>query len=236
MEQRTILSSRADIRASLSRPRAASRRGDVTTAMALLAAGDLQPYDTDEFGTLPSTGIPYSQGAGAPGATLKHKPAAVLVPLIERADGFFILLTTRTSELKQHAGQVAFPGGRREPGDADMIACALRETEEEIGVPRHAVEVLGQLDPYLTITGYEVTPIVGAITAPLALRPDPAEVADIFEVPLAFLMDPANHRREERMFKGQKRAYYAMPYGKHYIWGATAGMILNLFEIISAQR
>lgn len=235
MEQRTILSSRAAIRARLSRPRAARARGDVTTAMSLLAAGDLQPYDTDVFGTLPSTGIPYSQGAGAPDVTVKNKPAAVLVPLIERADEFFILLTTRTSDLKHHAGQVAFPGGRKEPYDADMIACALRETEEEIGVPRDAVEVLGQLDPYLTITGYEVTPIVGVITPPVVLKPDPVEVADIFEVPLAFLMDPANHRREERMFKGQKRAYYAIPYGKHYIWGATAGMILNLFEIMSGQ-
>ena len=249
MEQRTILSSRADlasagdkpvpaltrasIRARLSAPRTSTLRGDVTTAMALLERGDLTVHDVARLGQLPSTGIPYDQGAGAPGVKAKRTPAAVLVPLIERVEGFSVLLTKRTSELKHHGGQVAFPGGRKEDTDADFIACALRETEEETGLARQSVEVLGHLDPYLTITGYEVTPVVGAVSLPITLTPDPIEVAEIFEVPLAFLMDPANHQRVQRDFNGLKRAYYAMPYGEHYIWGATAGMILNLFHILS---
>jgi 8-oxo-dGTP pyrophosphatase MutT (NUDIX family) len=228
--------SRSAIKAQFDRPRPTRPRGDVATAMALMAHGQLQPYDSAVFGPLPTTGIAYNQGAGAPGARVKLTPAAVLVPLIERPEGFGVLLTTRTSDLKRHAGQVAFPGGRREPDDADMIACALRETEEEVGLPRASVEVLGLLDPYLTITGYEVTPVVGVLMPPLSVTPDPIEVADVFEVPLAFLMDPANHRREQRDYKGLTRAYYAMVYEQRYIWGATAGMILNLFEVLSAEQ
>jgi 8-oxo-dGTP pyrophosphatase MutT (NUDIX family) len=230
----TALLSRALIRAKLDQPRSAQLRGDVATAMALLAEGELQPYDNAAFGPLSSTGVPYAQGAGAPGARIKRTPAAVLVPLIERPEGFSVLLTLRTSELKRHAGQIAFPGGRREPEDLDMIACALREAEEEVGVSPQNVEVLGQLDPYLTITGYEVTPVVGALSPPLNVKPDPVEVADVFEVPLAFLMDPANHRREQREVKGLTRAFYAMAFGQRYIWGATAGMILNLVEVLSS--
>jgi 8-oxo-dGTP pyrophosphatase MutT (NUDIX family) len=193
--------SRLSIKAHLERPRTPRLRGDVATAMALLAHGQLQPYDSATFGQLPTTPIPYTQGAGTPGARVKLTPAAVLVPLIERPEGFTLLLTKRTSDLKHHAGQVAFPGGRREPADADIIACALRETEEEVGLP-----------------------------------PDPNEVADTFEVPLAFVMDPANHRREQRDYKGLTRAYYAMVYEERYIWGATAGMILNLFEVLSTEQ
>jgi 8-oxo-dGTP pyrophosphatase MutT (NUDIX family) len=227
---------RASIRALLSRPRAARSRGDVATAMALLGQGGLAAYDDAKFGLLPSTGIPYDQGAGGANARMKRIPAGVLVPLIERAEGFHVLLTQRTGDLKHHAGQISFPGGRREPGDADMIACALRETEEEVGVPRTTIDVLGQLDPYLTITGYEVTPVVGALKPPLTITPDPVEVAEVFEVPLAFLMDPANHRREQREFKGLTRAYYAVHYGERYIWGATAAMILNLHEALTTPR
>ena len=120
-----------------------------------------------------------------------------------------------------------------EPSDLDATDCALRETEEETGLHRGAVEILGTLDPYLTITGYEVIPVVGAVTPPFTLKPDPVEVAETFEVPLTFLMDPANHHRVEREYKGLTRAYYAMPFGQQYIWGATAGMILNLFEVLS---
>lgn len=228
--------SRLSIKAHLERPRTPRLRGDVATAIALLAHGQLQPYDSAAFGPLPTTAIPYTQGAGTPGAQVKLTPAAVLLPLIERPEGFTLLLTKRTSDLKHHPGQVAFPGGRREPDDADMIACALRETEEEVGLPRDSVDILGLLDPYLTITGYEVTPVVGVLTPPFAVTPDPVEVADTFEVPLAFVMDPANHRREQRDYKGLTRAYYAMVYEERYIWGATAGMILNLFEVLYAEQ
>jgi hypothetical protein len=156
MEQRAILSSRQDlttiealtrndIRARLERPRLPKPRGDVATAMALMAQGALEPHNFDQYGQVPSTGIPYTQGAGAPGVKVKCKPAAVLVPLIESSNGFSVLLTKRTRDLKQHAGQVAFPGGRMEPEDADAVSCALRETEEETGLPRQAVEVLGRV-------------------------------------------------------------------------------------------
>lgn len=229
------LFSRDAIRTRLSRPRDMKLRGDVAIAMALMAQGELEAHNYAQYGQVPSTGIPYAEGAGAPGVELKCKPAAVLVPLIETASGFSVLLTKRAKVLKRHAGQVAFPGGRMEASDSDAVSCALRETEEETGLMRGSVEILGQLDPYLTITGYEVTPIVGAVTPPLDLKPDPIEVAEIFQVPLDFLMDPTNHHRVEREYNGLKRAYYAMPYGEQYIWGATAGMILNLFEVLSRE-
>jgi 8-oxo-dGTP pyrophosphatase MutT (NUDIX family) len=231
----TPLPTPAEIAARLARPRAVRARGDVATATALLAQGGLHPYDAERFGPLPSSSIPYPQGAGAPGARVKRIPAAVLMLLLGRPEGLSVLFTRRTPELKRHAGQIAFPGGRLEPGDADVVACALRETEEEIGLPRHTVSVLGRLDPYLTITGYEVTPVVGTAAPPSAFAPDPTEVAEIFEVPLAFLLDPANHRRERRIVDGLTRAYYAVPYGERYIWGATAGMILNLYDVLSAS-
>lgn len=243
MEQRSLLSdrpdqrgaglTRADIRARLSRTRQRRDRGDVATAMQLMAEGKLQPHDNVTFGALPSSGIPYDRGAGGINAQVKRVPAAVLVPLIERDGAFDVLLTLRPTGMKKHAGQVAFPGGRMEPGDRDAIACALREAEEEVGLPGAGVEILGTLDPYLTITGYEVTPVVGAVAGPVTFKPDPVEVADVFEVPLAFLLDPANHRRVERDFNGMRRAYYAMPYGERYIWGATAGMILNFYELLA---
>lgn len=237
MEQRTILSSRqnlttltrADIRAKLALPRTPKSRGDVATAMRLLAQGDLRVHDDNQAGFVPTSGIRYD----AASARVKMTPAAVLVPLIETAAGFSVLLTQRTADLKHHAGQIAFPGGRLEPCDTNAIDCALRETEEEVGLTRASVEILGQLDPYVTITGYDVTPVVGAVTPPVTLSPDPVEVAHVFEVPLDFLMDPTNHQRVEREANGIKRAYYAMPYGPHYIWGATAGMILNMFEVLS---
>ncbi|MDX2221162.1 MAG: CoA pyrophosphatase [Rhodospirillaceae bacterium] len=203
--------------------------------MALMRQNELATYDAARFGPLPSTGIPYDRAAGAPGVRFKRTPAAVLVPLVARPGNqaaFDVILTMRPQQMKQHAGQVAFPGGRMEPDDASPEACALREAEEEIGLPGAAVEVLGRLDPYLTITGYEVTPVVGMIAQPVPLRPDPNEVAEVFDVPLDFLLDPANHRREQREYNGLTRAYYAVPYGQRYIWGATAGMILNLYELL----
>jgi 8-oxo-dGTP pyrophosphatase MutT (NUDIX family) len=161
-----------------------------------------------------------------PGRTLT--PAAVLVPLVERPAGFTVLLTRRTDHLHDHAGQVSFPGGRVEAGDESPMGTALRETEEEIGLPRELVRVAGMLDAYETVTGFLVTPVVGFVDPGFELSPDPFEVAEIFEVPLAFLLDPANHQRHSRIRSGRRRHYYVFEYGRHYIWGATAGMLVNL--------
>ena len=157
-------------------------------------------------------------------------PAAVLVPLIDHVDGLTVLLTRRTDQLAHHAGQISFPGGHIEPGDGGPEGTALRETEEEVGLPGSRIRIIGRLDRYLTRTGFDVTPVVGMIEAPLELDPDPIEVAEVFEVPLDFFLDPANHQRLSRVFEGRKREFYAMPYGDHFIWGATAGMLMNLYE------
>lgn len=159
------------------------------------------------------------------------RPAAVLVPLIVRPEGLQVLLTRRTDHLAHHAGQVSFPGGRMEEDDDGPVACALREAEEETGLPSSCVDVLGFLDDYVTVTSFRVVPVVGLVAPPFTLRPDPFEVAEVFEVPLAFLLDPANHQRVDRTGEG-KRPYYAMPYGRHYIWGATAGMLINLSRVL----
>jgi 8-oxo-dGTP pyrophosphatase MutT (NUDIX family) len=163
------------------------------------------------------------------------KPAAVLIPIVLR-EPLTVLFTKRTSHLKAHAGQVAFPGGRAEPGDASREFTALREAQEEIGLAPERVELIGRLPDYHTRTGYLVAPIVGLVATPLELAPDPNEVEDIFEVPLAVLLDPANHRRQTRVLQGRSVGYYEMPYpsesGERYIWGATAGMIVNLCRVL----
>ncbi len=160
-------------------------------------------------------------------------PAAVLVPLVDRADGMTVLLTRRTDHLLNHAGQISFPGGHIEPGDGTPENAALRETEEEIGLERRHVEILGRLDRYITRTGFDVMPVVGVIDPAFDLKTDPQEVAEVFEVPLAFLLDPANHHRHSRHFQGEERQFYAMSYGDYYIWGATAGMLVNLYEFLT---
>ena len=160
--------------------------------------------------------------------------AAVLIPLVQRPQGLTILLTMRTDHLSSHAGQVSFPGGRSEPFDVSAMDTALRETEEEVGLSRAHIEVLGCLPDYLTGTGYQVTPVVGLVTPPFELRADPSEVAEIFEVPLAFLMDGVNHQRLSVELPGGRRSFYAMPYERFYIWGATAGMLRNLFHLLRA--
>jgi 8-oxo-dGTP pyrophosphatase MutT (NUDIX family) len=160
------------------------------------------------------------------------RAAAVLVPLVERPEGLSVLLTLRNETLQRHAGQIAFPGGRIDPGDVSAVAAALRETEEEIGLAPSSIENVGRLDDYITGTGFIVAPIVGLINPPYTAKPDPREVAAIFEVPLAFLLDPANHRRDSRVFNGVERRFYAMPYGDKYIWGATAAMIMNLYDLL----
>jgi len=160
------------------------------------------------------------------------RPAAVLVALVERGTEISVLLTRRTDHLEHHPGQISFPGGHIEETDQDAVAAALRETHEEIGVAPERIQVLGRLDDYVTRTGFHVTPVVAAIRPPLDLTPDPHEVDAVFEVPLAFFLDPANHHRHERVYEGVARSFYAMPYEDYYIWGATAGMLMNLYQTL----
>jgi 8-oxo-dGTP pyrophosphatase MutT (NUDIX family) len=159
-------------------------------------------------------------------------PAAVLVPIAAHPDQLTVLLTRRTAHLHDHAGQISFPGGRVDPCDENPVACALREAEEEVGLPRAVTEVIGRLDTYQTRTGFEIVPVVAILRPPFDLRPDPFEVAEAFEVPLDFIVDPANHRRDSRVFQGSERHFWAMPFGTYYIWGATAGMLVNLSEVL----
>ena len=161
---------------------------------------------------------------------LPLKAAAVLVPLIERPDGLTVLFTQRTAHLRDHAGQISFPGGRVEADDASPLHTALRETEEEIGLAREHLEVLGYLPEYRTGTGFRVTPVVALVRPPFELALDSFEVAEAFEVPLSFLLDPANHQRHSLHYRGALRQFFAMPYGDYFIWGATAGMIRSLTE------
>ena len=169
---------------------------------------------------------------GAPPASALT-PAAVLVPLAMRPEGLTVLLTQRTQHLSAHAGQISFPGGRQEASDADSVAAALRESEEEVGLPRDHVEVIGRLDTYITSTSFEVTPVVGLVRTPFPTKLDPFEVDELFEVPLAFILDPANHQRHSREFKGRLRTFYVLPYQNRHIWGATAGMLVNLAEVLA---
>jgi 8-oxo-dGTP pyrophosphatase MutT (NUDIX family) len=159
--------------------------------------------------------------------------AAVLVPLIHRCSGVQVLLTQRTAHLHDHAGQISFPGGRVEEADSDRAATALREAEEETGLPRERVEVLGFLPDYDIMTGFRVTPVVAWVEPPFELSPDPFEVAQVFEVPLEFFLDPANHQRHSRVVNGVERHYYAMPYRDWNIWGATAGMLYSLYQALT---
>ena len=175
-----------------------------------------------------------SDGFRLPGREGDPTPAAVLVPLVNRDAGLTVLFTQRSAALPDHPGQISFPGGRIEPEDANAQLAALREAEEEVGLPRNRVTLLGRLSEYETVTGYRVTPVVGWVEPPLSLRPDPVEVADVFEVPLAFLLDPANQQRHFRMLGAIRRDYFAIPYGDRYIWGATAAMLLILDRTLRA--
>jgi len=157
------------------------------------------------------------------------KPAAVLIGLIERPQGTTVLLTERATHLRSHSGQVAFPGGKIDPGE-DALEAALREAEEEIGLARRHIEPFAALDPYLSGSGYRIMPIVAEIRPPFDLQINHEEVAETFEAPFAFVMDPANHQRQSREWKGAMRHYYAMPWESHYIWGVTAGILRNMYE------
>lgn len=161
------------------------------------------------------------------------RPAAVLVPVVRREKELTVLFTRRTAHLHDHAGQISFPGGRAEPGDAGAAETAMRETYEELGLAAERVEVLGELHQYVTVTGYRVTPVVGLVTPPLELKPDEFEVAEVFEAPLAFLLDAENHQRNSVFWEGGERHYYAIPYQRYYIWGATAGMLMNLHAFLT---
>ena len=190
------------------------RRSDILTARRLAAQ---QGAETDYIGEV---------------APLMK--AAVLVPLVAHEDGLTVLLTQRTAHLIHHGGQISFPGGRMEASDPDPEAAALRETEEEIGLPASEIDIIGRLDDYATVTGFHIVPVVGLLRPPLVFQPDEFEVAEIFEVPLSFIMDPANHKRDSRMLpSGETRYFYVLPYQERYIWGATAGMLVNLYEVLT---
>ena len=169
--------------------------------------------------------------------------AAVLVPLVRRASGLQVLLTRRTDHLRDHAGQISFPGGRAEPEDGGPAGTAMREAEEEVGLPHSCVQVLGQMPTYTTVTSFVITPVVALVTPPFELVLDSFEVAEAFEVPLQHLMDPAHHQRHVFSFEGAERQFLSMPWQgpgadgvvrEYFIWGATAAMLRNLYRFLSA--
>jgi len=171
------------------------------------------------------------RAAGLAGRSMRRE-AAVLVPIVAHpSEPATVLLTRRADGLPEHAGQIAFPGGAIEPRDRHPEAAALRETHEEVGLDPAHIEPLGRLDPYETITGYRIAPVVALVTPPLDIRPDPREVAEVFEVPLDFVIDPANHQCHHHR-AGEGRRFYAIVYKDYYIWGATAHMLVNLSEVL----
>lgn len=169
-----------------------------------------------------------------PGARVTH--AAVLVPLIDRGDEVNVLLTQRTAHLYDHPSQISFPGGRVETSDRDRAETALREAEEEIGLARSRIDIIGSLPDYEIPSGFRISPVVGWIEPPFELKLDPFEVAEAFEVPLTFFLEPANHQRRVYHFEGRDRDYIAIPYHGRYIWGATAGMLFSLYWALRASR
>ncbi len=190
----------------------------IQAALAMPPLGERSDFDLN----------PDVKAALMPG--LKQRPAAVLCGLVERDGGLHVVLTRRAAHLNQHAGQIAFPGGKVDELDPSSLATALREASEEIGLGEDRVEIIGTLDPYQTSTGFRVTPFVGVIDPHWRALPDPDEVEEVFETPLDFLMDPANRVRHHHDRQGTRRTYYAMPWGEYYIWGATAGMLKGLSD------
>ena len=183
----------------------------------------------------PHDALGLSDGFRLPGRGGNATPAAVLVPVVNRPEGLTLLLTQRSADLPDHPGQISFPGGRVEADDATLAHAALRETAEEVGLAAERIEILGQLATYETVTGYVVTPVVGWVEPPFTLTADPVEVADVFEVPLAFVLDPANQQRQFRMQGELRREFWAIPWRDRYIWGATAAMLLILDRTLRAE-
>ena len=204
-------------------------------------AGRLDAHALRQRFASPPHWEPETRGDGRIFEGRDSAPASVLVPLVLRDEGLTVLLTQRTAHLRDHAGQIRFPGGRAEAGDADAVATALREAEEEVGLARHHVEVIGSLPEYRTVTHYTVTPVVALVRPPFTLALDAHEVADAFEVPLSFLMTPAHHQRHAFELAGQRREFLSMPWPRpdgsgepYFIWGATAAMLRNLYRFLSA--
>ena len=181
---------------------------------------------------LPAADTVYGDQGVRPPAHALHA-ASVLLPIVAHDDKPTVLFTQRTAHLKNHSGQISFPGGRAEAHDLSPERTALRETWEEIGLAAERIELLGRLSEYHTRTGYRITPVVGIVRPPFDLRPDENEVAEVFEVPLEFLLDVRNHKRHSRDFEGEQRQFFAIPYQGRYIWGATAGMLVNLSRYLA---
>lgn len=201
---------------------------------ARLIRGDALELDVEELRRrLAAPGPGAAALSGDPGVERERAaltPASVLMPIVARAEELMMLFTRRTAQLRSHSGQISFPGGRAEPADPTPESTALRETHEEIGLAPDRVRLIGRLADYSTRTGYRITPVVGVVSPPFELRPDAGEVDEVFEVPLSFLLDPQNHLRHSRVIQGETRWYYAIPYGDYYIWGATAGMLVNFYH------
>jgi len=208
--------------------------------MAAVALDRLHPDALRRRLATPPVWTPEALGDGGLFDDHQRTNASVLVPIVQREQGLTVMLTQRTSHLRDHAGQISFPGGRAEPSDADAIDTALREAEEEVGLARRHVEVIGTLPIYRTVTNYDVTPIVALVRPPFELAIDAHEVAEAFEVPLAFLMTPAHHQRHIFEFAGARREFLSMPWprpdgqGEYFIWGATAAMLRNFYRLLSA--
>lgn len=166
---------------------------------------------------------------------LPLKPAAVLIPLIDRPDGMTVLLTKRAQHLKTHSGQVSFPGGRCEPTDAHAMATAVRETQEEVGIDPAHMQVLGAMEDYETITGYVITPVVAILQPDFSLKVDQGEVEEAFELPLDYILDETNHELQSREWNGQERHYYVLMNEKHNVWGATAAMLVRFARLINGK-
>jgi 8-oxo-dGTP pyrophosphatase MutT (NUDIX family) len=214
---------------------------DITRALPRLSLFDPGPMTEkrdwlrNRIGRLQHLQLPQlNDGHRLPGREGQTTPAAVLIPIVNRPDGLTLLLTQRSDTLPDHPGQISFPGGRQETADQSPARTALRESAEEIGLDEARVEILGQVGRYETVTGYAVTPVVGWVEPPFELYADPVEVAKVFEVPLSFVLNPDNFVQRQREVAGRTRHFFACPYREHYIWGATAAMLLMFYYALAA--